>query len=303
MSRAEISSDLVAANRAPAPLPPEATPSLERLTVVTSVANLRQAPSHASELVSQLVLGETARVLEAHDGWLRVAGEDGYPGWVDAGAVGRGIGEGRGETLVWGRRSGVVRQGPDAQAIPLCDLVLGARAGVPADAPHAIGDRRQVVLPDGERGWAEAEGWIAQADLPRAFPRSPRALVETALSLRGIPYLWGGNSTKAFDCSGFVQRVFGLHGVPLPRDAWQQGETGAPVAPGEQGARLAPADLLFFAEGGRRVTHVAIALGEEGRVVHGSTHRARVGVAGLDPSDPLYAVSLASTLVGVRRFF
>jgi cell wall-associated NlpC family hydrolase len=253
--------------------------------------------------VSQLVLGETARVLEVRNGWLRVAGEDGYPGWVDAGAVRRAAAAPRGETLVWIRRWGVLREGADPRAAPVCDLVLGARAVVPPDAAGAANGHRQVVLPRGERGWAEADGWVRLDELPSVFPRTPPAVVATALSLRGIPYLWGGNSSKAFDCSGFAQRVFGLHGVHLPRDAWQQAETGDPVAPGHSAASLRPADLVFFAEGGGRVTHVALALGESGRVVHGSTHGAGVGLASLEPSDPLFAPSLSATLVSVRRFF
>jgi cell wall-associated NlpC family hydrolase len=137
--------------------------------------------------------------------------------------------------------------------------------------------------------------------LERHFPRSPEAVVGTALSLRGVPYLWGGTSSKAFDCSGFVQRVLGMHGVRLPRDAWQQAETGEPVEQGRDGSGLRAADLVFFAEGGRRVTHVALALGERGRVVHCSTGRSGVAVDALDPDDPLYAPALASTLAAARR--
>ncbi len=304
MSTADPSSTNVAAPaRGAESLSTGAAPVGGTLAVGAAVANLRQEPSHASELVSQLVLGEPVSVLEEANGWLRVAGEDGYPGWVDAGALRLADVAPRPATLIWRRRSGVLRESPEPGAAPLCDLVLGARAAVSGDAPPPVHGLRQVLLPGGYRGWAEAEGWIARADLARSFPRSPQALLQTALALRGVPYLWGGTSSKAFDCSGFSQRVFGLHGVALPRDAWQQAQAGAAIPPDERGKGLGPADLVFFAEGGRRVTHVAIALGEGGRLVHCSTNRAGVAVAGLDPSDLLYAASLTATLVAVRRFF
>ncbi|MFN2431835.1 MAG: NlpC/P60 family protein [Gemmatimonadota bacterium] len=272
------------------------------LRVRSALANLRRDPSHAAELVSQLVLGEPATELERRDGWVRVAGRDGYPGWVDAGALARAQARESGPELVWLRRDGVLRARPECGSSPLCDLTLGARAAAAGGAPDRTrGGALEVLLPDGTRGWAEAAGWAEAGDLPRLRPREGRAVVETALSLRGAPYLWGGTSSKALDCSGLVQRVFELHGVPLPRDAWQQAGEGVEVDPGPGGSRLEAGDLLLFAEGGTRVTHVALALGQSGRFVHSSTRRAGVGVDGLDPSDPLHAPALSRTAVAFRR--
>jgi SH3-like domain-containing protein len=273
------------------------------LAVGTAVANLRREPSHAAELVSQLVLGEPVRLLQEMGGWLRVAGRDGYEGWVDGRSLAEDVSQAAARALVWTHRSGLLRETAEPAAAPLCDLVVGARA-TPAGDPSGHERRlREVILPGGTRGWAEADGWVPEPELPRRFPRSPLAVCETALSLRGVPYLWGGTSSKAFDCSGFAQRVFGLHGVALPRDAWQQAEVGDRVEPGEAAGSLRAADLVFFAEEGTRVTHVAIALGERGRVVHCSTSHAGVAVDGLDPSDPIYAPSLAGTIVFGRRLF
>lgn len=277
------------------------------LVVRATLANLRREPAHASELVTQLILGEQALVIEAAGAWLRVRGGDDYPGWAPAHSFVEADGFNSVPTLVWTRRYGVLRDGPGAEAGPVCDLVLGSRVcavpdgeGVPLDvgaAPSSGG----VLLPDGSRAWADGEGWIPAADLLRRFPRSPEALVRTALSLRGIPYLWGGTSSKAFDCSGFVQRVFALHGVPLPRDAHEQAEVGVRVEPGAGGRELRAGDLVFFAESGGRIDHVAIALGEAGRLVHSSSRRAGVGTNSLDPSDASYEPGLAESVSGFRR--
>jgi cell wall-associated NlpC family hydrolase len=93
-------------------------------------------------------------------------------------------------------------------------------------------------------------------------------VLATADRYVGTPYRYGGESpAEGFDCSGFVQYVFGRHGVELPRTSSQQVSAGRP-APKEITA-LQPGDLMFFAAGGRRVDHVAIYAGD-GRIIHAS---------------------------------
>ena len=84
-----------------------------------------------------------------------------------------------------------------------------------------------------------------------------KAVLETAASCIGNPYVWGGTSlTNGCDCSGFVQTLFGLYGVSLPRTAEAQSVCGTqiPVSEAEAG------DLIFFAKDGY-VYHVALCTG------------------------------------------
>ena len=82
-------------------------------------------------------------------------------------------------------------------------------------------------------------------------------LISNALSLQGIPYLWGGTSRKGFDCSGFVQYVFKASGISLPRTAAEQYKLGVPVSRDE----LRPGDLVFFQTYAPGATDVRIYIG------------------------------------------
>jgi hypothetical protein len=84
----------------------------------------------------------------------------------------------------------------------------------------------------------------------------------------GTPYRWGGSSPRTgFDCSGFVQYVYGLHGVDLPRTSRQMAGSGMAVDPSTRS--LAVGDLMLFAQNGR-ISHVAIYAGN-GRFIHSSS--------------------------------
>jgi len=58
----------------------------------------------------------------------------------------------------------------------------------------------------------------------------------------GVRYLWGGDSPRGFDCSGFVQYVYARMGVQLPRVTFAQWHAGRHVPRRD----LRPGDLVFF---------------------------------------------------------
>ena len=120
---------------------------------------------------------------------------------------------------------------------------------------------------------------ISPRSLLKTLPVSPTRgmrLVETALPFVGTPYVFGGTSpVTGFDCSGFVQYVFGKWGVRLPRTAEQQFQAGEPVGFLE----LQPGDLIFRANTYKHgISHVGIYIGN-GKWVHAASRKQGVIVS------------------------
>ena len=102
-----------------------------------------------------------------------------------------------------------------------------------------------------------------------------------AMGLVGTPYLWGGEDPNiGFDCSGLIQHVFSEEiDVSLPRTSVAMSTLNAPVVGRE---KLKTGDLLFFAtERTKRITHVAIYVGEN-RFIHAPRAGKNVSMARLD---------------------
>ena len=122
-----------------------------------------------------------------------------------------------------------------------------------------------------------------------------RRVVPTAEQYIGVPYRYGGTSPRGgFDCSGFVQYVYGIQGVELPRTSRQMSGVGNAVEPSTRS--LAVGDLMLFSQGGR-ISHVAIYAGN-GRFIHSSSSGKGVRYDDLGTTRGRW---FASHLVAARR--
>lgn len=248
------------------------------LLVVASVAPLLAEPRADAEQISQRLAGHELEVLEVRTPWFRVRGVDRYEGWVHAGFV----------------RAMAARE--------IARRYAGPRTSLGCVAVTGDGRRRALplgaILADDET--VESGEAVEAHQLRARFPHDPGAAARTALvRFEGAPYQWGGITPWGVDCSGMVQSTFGLHGFSLPRDAWQQAEVGHPIEPAPES--LEAGDLLFFSSReDRRVTHVAIALGDA-RVVHSAIGRGGWSVERLTRSEDPYVVTMRARITGARR--
>jgi hypothetical protein len=112
-------------------------------------------------------------------------------------------------------------------------------------------------------------GGVRVAAKVAAPAASTARVVPTAERYLGTPYRYGGTSPiTGFDCSGFVQYVFGRNNVKLPRTSRQQAKVGKAMP--RRFKSLAPGDLVMFAERGEPISHVAIYAGHS-RIIHASS--------------------------------
>lgn len=81
-------------------------------------------------------------------------------------------------------------------------------------------------------------------------------LLSLASTFLGVPYTWGGTYPQ-FDCSSYVQYVFGQFGIKLNRVTWDQYNEGQSVSRNN----LQAGDLVFFSTYQAGPSHVGIYVG------------------------------------------
>jgi len=268
--------------------------------VTLSVINLRKTPEHSSELVSQAILGTPVKILKEKNSWLLVQTPDRYIAWTEKSSVvmidpAELNSWQNSERLIFIENSGWV-YGSDNESDVIGDLVSGSILKVTGEAGKYV----RVAFPDGREGVVRSASverfsiWIMDKQT------SDDDIISTAVTFLGLPYLWGGSSSKSVDCSGFVQSVYFRNGIILSRDASLQAGHGEIVDLDNGFSDLERGDLLFFgSKTGKdsRVTHVAIYLGDS-EFIHASS---RVMINSLDSTRGNYSSYRRRTLLSARR--
>lgn len=264
-----------------------------------SVANMRTVPAHAGEMASQVLMGTPVKILAEKEDWLQVQTPDMYIGWMNRGAIvlkteAEMTTWKQGKRYIFNRINGVALASPGKNAQPVSDLVLCDLFELISEAKGYL----QVRLPDGRTAFVKKNECISFQDWTTR-PVDVSSVLSVARQMMGVPYFWGGTSSKAADCSGLTKTSYYSQGVVLSRDASQQARYGS--HPDFTDYRnLQPGDLIFFGNCPQRVTHVAICLGN-GTFIHASGSSAMVRLNSLNPADSLFDANLLKSLVGSSR--
>jgi cell wall-associated NlpC family hydrolase len=78
----------------------------------------------------------------------------------------------------------------------------------------------------------------------KTLPVNPKAdaIIAYAKTFLGVPYRWGGTTPSGFDCSGFINYIFGNFGFSLVRTSFGLAELGETIKLSD----IQPGDLMFF---------------------------------------------------------
>lgn len=254
-------------------------------------ASHRTAGRHSAEMATQSVLGTPLRLLEKGKEWWRVQTPDGYIAYIPSSSAVEMSDE---QMVKWRKSRRFIVTSPyqvrvyrnaDSEGLRevVSDLVNGSIVVASGGFPSVVNEKLNIELPDGRTGYVETkfltpiEEWAAQ-------DFNADKILDMAYSMEGTPYLWGGMSTKALDCSGLAKVSYYANGIILMRDASQQAKTGTKINAADWRTCRA-GDLLFFGNASTgKVTHVAI-YDHSGNYVHSS---GRVKRNSVDPESESY---------------
>ncbi len=271
--------------------------------VTLSACNIRSKGKHSAELATQSTLGTPLTVYKKEGDWYYVQTPDGYLGWLDAGGF-QLMDQAAYDS--WKKRSkmvylpdfGFARVAPSLDSNIMSDLLSG---NIFAATGNSEGEWIEIIFADGRKGFVQENETMELNQWLDTRTTDVEDIIHTAFKYMGRPYLWGGTSGKALDCSGFTKTVFFEHGMIIPRDASQQVHAGIAVPVDTTLKDLQKGDFLFFGkkreDGSNRITHVAIYLGN-GKIIH---ETGRVKVQSLKRGDPDFAEDRLKTLLEARR--
>ena len=218
-----------------------------------SVIPVRRHPEDPSEIVTQLLYGETCQVIKRKNkSWVKIQLDyDGYEGWVDP------------KQLYF-----ISAIDHEKYSITTAHCLEYAQAIISDDVSQPILMGSSLPHFDGMNYKLPSGKYIFSGQVLDSADISVTPEIITKISYRYLnaPYLWGGRSPFGIDCSGFTQIVFKMLGIYLPRDAFQQAELGETIDFVESSAI---GDLAYFVNKEGKVIHVGIVL-PDNKIIHAS---------------------------------
>lgn len=246
---------------------------MEYAVVAVPAAPVRRKAGHQQEMVNQLLFGETVKVLKKKgDLWVKIRSlHDDYEGWMT-----RSLLEETTDKIANSSRQYVTTDLLSVVTIEDKKMHIPVGSTLPS-FENGKGMLGSVTYHFSGYCWKRGE---QKAD--------PDLINKLTVAWLNVPYLWGGRTPLGVDCSGFVQVIYKLMGIDLPRDAWQQAQEGTPVKKLEDAL---PGDLAFF-DNKEDIVHTGILLGD-GKIIHAS---GKVRIDGITKKGIVDAISGRRTL-------
>lgn len=228
-----------------------------------SVVPCRREPSDKSEMVTQLLFGDTFEIIETQGSWIHIKITfDEYDCWIDK----------KQYLSIEQHTFDIINSTEPYHCNELIQVVTDLKSK--QLFPITIGSN----LPNFDNAECAIENTTFSYDgafVNGYLPFTKSGIVDSAMLFLNAPYLWGGKTPFGIDCSGFTQTVYKLNGIKLLRDAYQQAEQGETLSFVEEAES---GDLAFFDNDEGRIVHVGIVL-DNNKIIHAS---GKVRIDGFD---------------------
>lgn len=231
--------------------------------------NLRKESNLESEVIKELEIGSSVKVLEAEGNWIKVKkGED----------------EGYIRSLYVSEEAPVIEE--EVEEIEEVEFVVSNNRTTTKSSRNNITNSNNNTVSSNNNSKKPYKKPVQQTqnnesyNPPASSTSKVQAVINLAYSKIGSPYVWGAEGPNSFDCSGFTSYVFrNAVGVSIPRTSSAQSGLGKTVSK----ANLQPGDLVFFNTSGSGVSHVGIYVGG-GKMVHAPSSGKSVTTSSINSS-------------------
>ncbi len=215
-----------------------------------SIIPIRKEANDRSEMISQLLFGETFQIIEESEKWSFIKSTfDNYEGWIDK----KNISYLSEENFLQ------LNSNPEFTTQNLSNTILNSQ-------------NEQTLLPAGSTlpnfNTVNKNFTINENNYVLSEDNNNKSLDTETLAKQYLncPYLWGGKNPYGIDCSGFVQVVYKIKGINIPRDSADQVKEGIII---NFISDTKPGDLAFFDNEEGIITHVGIIISEN-EIIHAS---------------------------------
>ena len=237
--------------------------------VELSTIYMRQKPDYESALETQELMGTVVEIVGEEGYWREIVSPQPYRAWAAEKGLTEMTAEEldayeKAAKVVYTGLYGHIHTDPSFKSSTICDLVGGdilrlapqkeertdafsseKNSGISEEGEcrkrgiRLRGRWTKVMLPSGRTGYVPTselkihDGFISiaqgEGSAESISDETMEAIIAEAEKLLGVPYLWGGMSSKGVDCSGLVRISCIMNGILLPRNASQQIKCGERV--------------------------------------------------------------------------